>query len=157
MTLLLAAIFAAPSPAAYSPTPRTAERHFVARVKTRSRPFQVYFESGFPYEKDQWISISATSWATAALALTVPPGDKKGGDDKPPDKPPDRPPAEPSKERVEVGTYHGSPLKGLPSVLVARPRDKDAWARVETGKPVFSNDTLVSLPGYPSELRAASG
>jgi hypothetical protein len=41
-------------------------------VKTRSKPFQVYFESGFPYEKDQWISISATSWATAALALTVP-------------------------------------------------------------------------------------
>lgn len=40
-------------------------------VKSRSKPFQVYFESGFPYEKDQWISISATSWATAALALTV--------------------------------------------------------------------------------------
>ena len=41
-------------------------------VKTRSKPFQIYFESGFPYEKDQWISISATSWATAALALTLP-------------------------------------------------------------------------------------
>jgi squalene cyclase len=41
-------------------------------VKTRSKPFQIYFESGFPYEKDQWISISATSWATAALALTAP-------------------------------------------------------------------------------------
>lgn len=41
-------------------------------VKSRSKPFQIYFESGFPYEKDQWISISATSWATAALALTVP-------------------------------------------------------------------------------------
>jgi Squalene-hopene cyclase C-terminal domain len=40
-------------------------------VKSRSKPFQVYFESGFPYEKDQWISISATSWAMAALALTV--------------------------------------------------------------------------------------
>src|SRR5207245_2194372 len=26
-------------------------------VKTRSKPFQIYFESGFPYEKDQWISI----------------------------------------------------------------------------------------------------
>jgi hypothetical protein len=41
-------------------------------VKSRSKPFQTYFESGFPYEKDQWISISASSWATAALALTVP-------------------------------------------------------------------------------------
>jgi hypothetical protein len=51
-------------------------------VKTRSKPFQVYFESGFPYEKDQWISISATSWATAALALTVPPPDKDAGPEK---------------------------------------------------------------------------
>jgi hypothetical protein len=42
----------------------------------------VYFESGFPYEKDQWISISATSWATAALALTVPPPDKDAGPEK---------------------------------------------------------------------------
>jgi hypothetical protein len=41
-------------------------------VKTRSSPFQTYFESGFPYEKDQWISMSATCWATAALALTAP-------------------------------------------------------------------------------------
>jgi hypothetical protein len=40
-------------------------------VKTPSKPFQLYFESGFPYEKDQWISISATSWAAAELAMTV--------------------------------------------------------------------------------------
>ncbi len=38
-------------------------------VKTRSKPIQKYFESGFPHEKDQFISISATSWAVAALAL----------------------------------------------------------------------------------------
>ena len=69
--LLLAAILTAPTAASYSPAPGTAKRDFPARVKTRSKPFQVYFESGFPYEKDQWISISATSWATAALALTV--------------------------------------------------------------------------------------
>ncbi len=40
------------------------------RVKSRSRPFQPYFESGFPHGKDQWISICATSWATMALALS---------------------------------------------------------------------------------------
>src|SRR5439155_21926813 len=42
-------------------------------VKSRSKPFQTYFESGFPYGQDQFISISASSWATTALALACPP------------------------------------------------------------------------------------
>ncbi len=37
-------------------------------VKSRSKPFQAYFESGFPHGKDQWISCAATSWAVIALA-----------------------------------------------------------------------------------------
>ena len=37
-------------------------------VKSRSKPFQPYYESGFPHEKDQFISIAASGWATAALA-----------------------------------------------------------------------------------------
>jgi hypothetical protein len=40
-------------------------------VKTRSRPIQTYYESGYPHEKDQFISISAASWATTALALAL--------------------------------------------------------------------------------------
>lgn len=36
-------------------------------VKSRSDPFQTYFETGFPHEADQFISTSATSWATLAL------------------------------------------------------------------------------------------
>jgi squalene cyclase len=36
-------------------------------VKSRSRPIQKYFESGFPHGKDQFISISATCWAVLAL------------------------------------------------------------------------------------------
>ena len=40
-------------------------------VKSRSKPFQPYYESGFPYEKDQFISITASGWATAALVLAV--------------------------------------------------------------------------------------
>jgi uncharacterized protein (TIGR03067 family) len=40
-------------------------------VRTRSRPIQPYYESGFPYGKDQFISIAATGWATTALALTA--------------------------------------------------------------------------------------
>jgi len=41
-------------------------------VVSRSKPFQPYFESGFPHGKDQWISMAATCWATAALALLTP-------------------------------------------------------------------------------------
>lgn len=42
-------------------------------VKSRSKPLQPYYESGFPHGKDQFISIAASSWATAALALALPP------------------------------------------------------------------------------------
>jgi BNR repeat-like domain/Prenyltransferase and squalene oxidase repeat len=42
------------------------------RVKTRSKPFQTYFETGFPHGKDQFISIAASGWATTALALACP-------------------------------------------------------------------------------------
>ncbi len=42
-------------------------------VKTRSIWIQPYFESGFPYSHDQWISAAGTSWATMALSLTLEP------------------------------------------------------------------------------------
>ena len=42
-------------------------------VKTRAKPVQKYFESGFPHGKDQFISIAASSWATWALLLDCPP------------------------------------------------------------------------------------
>lgn len=41
-------------------------------VVTRAKPFQPYFETGFPHKKDQFISTTATGWATIALALTLP-------------------------------------------------------------------------------------
>ncbi|HTA71516.1 MAG TPA: ankyrin repeat domain-containing protein [Bryobacteraceae bacterium] len=36
-------------------------------VRSRSIPFQPYFESGFPYGPDQFISAAATNWAMMAL------------------------------------------------------------------------------------------
>jgi hypothetical protein len=42
-------------------------------VRSRSKPFQTYFESGFPHGKDQFISLAASAWATTALALALPP------------------------------------------------------------------------------------
>lgn len=40
-------------------------------VNSRSIWLQPYFESGFPYGHDQWISAAGTAWATMALSLTV--------------------------------------------------------------------------------------
>jgi ankyrin repeat protein len=42
------------------------------RALSRATKFQEYFESGFPYKDDQWISTMATGWAVNALALAVP-------------------------------------------------------------------------------------
>lgn len=51
-------------------------------VKSRSKPFQTYYESGFPHGKDQFVSIAASSWATTALALACSPA-KDGAIDNP--------------------------------------------------------------------------
>lgn len=42
-------------------------------VVTRSKPIQKYFETGFPYGKDQFISSAATGWAATALGLAMQP------------------------------------------------------------------------------------
>lgn len=42
-------------------------------VVSRSKPFQTYFESGYPHGKDQFISCAAAGWATWALVLSLPP------------------------------------------------------------------------------------
>lgn len=40
-------------------------------VRSRSMKFQPYFESGFPFGHDQWISAAATSWASMALSAAA--------------------------------------------------------------------------------------
>ena len=42
-------------------------------VASRSKPFQKYFETGFPHGTDQFISSSATGWAATALTLAMEP------------------------------------------------------------------------------------
>jgi hypothetical protein len=42
-------------------------------VKSRSIWLQPYFESGFPYGQDQFISTAGTAWATLALTLAAEP------------------------------------------------------------------------------------
>lgn len=41
-------------------------------VKTRSFPTQPYFESGYPFGNNQWISAAGASWAALAIAQTLP-------------------------------------------------------------------------------------
>lgn len=40
-------------------------------VESRSKPFQKYFETGFPYAADQFISTTATGWATIVLLASI--------------------------------------------------------------------------------------
>ena len=41
-------------------------------VSSRSPKFQPYFDGGFPYGHDQWISSMATGWAATALTAALP-------------------------------------------------------------------------------------
>jgi hypothetical protein len=41
-------------------------------VRSRAYPVQPYFESGFPFGQHQWISAAGSSWASLALAHTLP-------------------------------------------------------------------------------------
>jgi hypothetical protein len=77
---------------------------------------------------------------------------------KKPDISPEARKAPPSRERVEAGSYYFDP-RSTPSVLVQRKDDQDSWHRLKPagGTRVFTNDRLVSLPGYASELRLSSG
>ncbi len=45
-------------------------------VHSRSKPFQTYFESGFPHGADQFISMAASGWAVTALAYACPRSEK---------------------------------------------------------------------------------
>jgi ankyrin repeat protein len=40
-------------------------------VRSRAIKFQPYFESGFPFGHDQWISTAGTAWAAQAIALSL--------------------------------------------------------------------------------------
>jgi len=41
-------------------------------VKSRAYPVQPYFESGYPFGRNQWISAAGASWASLAIANTLP-------------------------------------------------------------------------------------
>ncbi len=41
-------------------------------VSSRAPKFQPYFQSGFPYDDDQWISSAATAWAAMGMAYAIP-------------------------------------------------------------------------------------
>jgi hypothetical protein len=50
---------------------RTQDENGTWHVKSRAMKIQPYFESGFPYGHDQWISQSGTAWAAMALSVST--------------------------------------------------------------------------------------
>jgi hypothetical protein len=64
-------------------------------------------------------------------------------------------PQPPSTERRALGKafWNSSPQ----SILLERSADTGAWQRVAQKDPVYSNDYLVTLPGYRSEIRLDNG
>jgi hypothetical protein len=40
-------------------------------LRSRAVKFQPYFQSGFAFDHDQWISAAATAWAVRALAPAI--------------------------------------------------------------------------------------
>ena len=40
-------------------------------VKTRALPIQPYFETGYPYDHDQWISAAGAAYATMAISAAI--------------------------------------------------------------------------------------
>ncbi|MBY0526345.1 MAG: hypothetical protein K2R98_23325 [Gemmataceae bacterium] len=83
--------------------------------------------------------------------------DKKDPDKKDPDNkdPIDKPVVDkPSTDRKALGKYVA--VDKTPSVLLRR-GEQDAWKRLKPNDALSSTETLVSLPGYRSELQLDSG
>jgi hypothetical protein len=59
----------------------------------------------------------------------------------------------PSSKRIGLGKAILEP----PTVLLQRAAGRQTWQRLKPQTRIFSNDELVSLPGYRSELRLDSG
>jgi hypothetical protein len=85
--LALFALHEARIPATH-PTYRAGVKSTCCRLKPRTArgtsrrarwPFQPYFESGYPYGSDQWISAAAAAYATMALSAAVEPAQLAGG------------------------------------------------------------------------------
>jgi hypothetical protein len=62
----------------------------------------------------------------------------------------------PNKARQPVGKYVATAVPA-PSVLISRSSGKDVWHRVKADAPIHSSDSLVSLPGYRSEVQLDGG
>jgi hypothetical protein len=65
-------------------------------------------------------------------------------------------PAPPSDQVRELGVYDAK-AGAVPSVLLQRARDKEQWQRLRPDSAVSSTDSLMSPPGFSSEVHLASG
>ncbi|HEY1859524.1 MAG TPA: HEAT repeat domain-containing protein, partial [Gemmataceae bacterium] len=65
-------------------------------------------------------------------------------------------PALPGDQIRELGAYDAK-AGAVPSVLLQRSRDQEPWQRLRPDSVVSSTDTLMSPPGFSSEVHLASG
>jgi hypothetical protein len=108
---------------------------------------------------------------TSPAAVTPAPAEANPAKPAKPEEPPKEPapakPASPNKpapadsappqgERRVVGKYVAEDAAPA-SILLQRPSDEDRWQRLRPKGPVSTNDSLVSLPGYRSEVRLDNG
>jgi hypothetical protein len=77
--------------------------------------------------------------------------------DRPEAKTPDKPEQKPSKgDRKVVGKYV-SPATADPNILLQRQSNGTTWHRLTHQDSVYSEDSLVSLPGYRSKIQMDRG
>ncbi|MFM7148417.1 MAG: hypothetical protein ACKO23_01105, partial [Gemmataceae bacterium] len=63
---------------------------------------------------------------------------------------------QPNKTRVAIAKYMGG-LSDLPATLVSRRDGQEEWQRYQVGNSVFSDDTLMTLPGFTGVLQTRNG
>ncbi|MBI5773525.1 MAG: hypothetical protein HZA89_07255 [Verrucomicrobia bacterium] len=122
-------------------------------VVTRSTPIQTYYESGYPHAENQFISITAASWATIALAEALPKTTHAEGKPTPA-------PAPKKKAAVDVPFKYGSPdeplLEKLSLAKAAESLDRTSLAWVQQRKCGACHTTYpylmsrMALGGEPS-------
>ena len=69
----------------------------------------------------------------------------------------DKVPADQPNVEHQVVAKYLAPMAGPASILLRRTSAKDAWQRVKPGTAISTGDTLVSLPGYRTDLQLNAG
>jgi hypothetical protein len=127
-----------------------------SRIQTPAPVSPPYFESGFPYGHDQWVSSAATAWAVMALSEALPPAKKpavplpvRGA----------APETEPWMETAAFGPVSEvaklDPNRATPGGTTALMFASDSAAKVRALLAKGANVKLVTKTGYDALMTAS--